>query len=361
MLLLNKGSEFMESKKEMTNFKLNEELKKFYENYSLMMSEINKRFQELFKALEPFDKLTQSFKNISEKFNNYNLPKIDLSPLAKSLKVLNDYSKRVSYEEVKVESITTFHEIEQDGCYYRGQADVDWPLIPSFFRNIQKKLKDDITRKLSSDKIYEMCTDEFKDKLDPNKDDIFNLAKTQHEYDNNPVGTILLDITSDFWASVFFAIHNKDDENKNFAIYRFKCLNQNSCIKDIKEANEYIKNITYFYVNGEKEENFRKSFDELIPAEYGYCPNGKIIDISEYAQDISIRMRRQKGIFFCFGKMCIGLQFNSNVSPEALPFNKKNIKSDFEIIKYNISKDLLCEIKEEMEKRDNYTEEYLLP
>lgn len=311
----------MESKKEMTNFKLNEELKKFYENYSLMMSEINKRFQELFKALEPFDKLTQSFKNISEKFNNYNLPKIDLSPLAKSLKVLNDYSKRVSYEEVKVESITTFHEIEQDGCYYRGQADVDWPLIPSFFRNIQKKLKDDITRKLSSDKIYEMCTDEFKDKLDP----------------------------------------NKDDENKNFAIYRFKCLNQNSCIKDIKEANEYIKNITYFYVNGEKEENFRKSFDELIPAEYGYCPNGKIIDISEYAQDISIRMRRQKGIFFCFGKMCIGLQFNSNVSPEALPFNKKNIKSDFEIIKYNISKDLLCEIKEEMEKRDNYTEEYLLP
>jgi len=91
----------MESKKEMTNFKLNEELKKFYENYSLMMSEINKRFQELFKALEPLDKLTQSFKNISEKFNNYNLPKIDLSPLAKSLKVLNDYSKRVSYEEVK--------------------------------------------------------------------------------------------------------------------------------------------------------------------------------------------------------------------------------------------------------------------
>ncbi len=125
MLLLNKGSDFMESKKEMTNFKLNEELKKFYENYSLMMSEINERFQELFKALEPLDKLTQSFKNISESLKNYNLPKIDFSPFTKSLKVLNDYSKRVSYEEVKVESITAFHEIEQDGCYYRGQADVD--------------------------------------------------------------------------------------------------------------------------------------------------------------------------------------------------------------------------------------------
>ncbi len=196
-----------------------------------------------------------------------------------------------------------------------------------------------------------MSINDFKDKLDPNKDDILNLAKTQHEYDNNPVGTILLDITSDFWTSVFFAIHNKDDGNKNFAIYRFKCLNQNSCIKDIKEANEYIKNITYFYVNGEKEENLRKSFKKLIPAEYGYCPDGKIIDISEYAQGTIIRMHRQKGAFFYFGKMCIGLQYDSNVSPKALPFDKENIKSDFEIIKYNISKDLFCEIKEEMEKK----------
>lgn len=248
------------------------------------------------------------------------------------MKPLNDM---FSFNSIKLNTIEELLAIEEDNCFYRGQSNSSWPLLPSIFREKKCFNSEDVTIIDLLKKFHVAKTA---------KEPFLGLANSQHR-DGKP---FLLDITSKVLVAASFM--SNENEDLEGAVFKIKPKSNSIIINDWAKANEYISNIKYKSTNiydGDKvdvdlEQKFLgTNIDDIYSTGFSASPLVTIIDCKNMLSHFNdnIRIKRQYGSFAIYDFFYLGLSNQNKV------IIYTNFKEQYEITKYLISSKLKKEIK----------------
>ena len=241
-----------------------------------------------------------------------------------------------SFNSIELNTIDGLLAIEEDNCFYRGQSNSNWPLLPIMFRENKHFNSEDVT-------IIDLLKQLNITKTE--KEPFLELANLQHDGKEK---TFLLDITSKILVAASFMCN--ENVNLEGAIFKIKPKSNSVVINDWIKANEYISNIKYKSTNiydGDKvnidleQKLLGTNIDDIYSTGFSASPLVTIIDCKNMLSHFNdnIRIKRQYGSFAIYDFFYLGLSNQNKV------IIYTNFKEQYEITKYLISSKLKKEIK----------------
>ncbi len=216
----------------------------------------------VFEDFLPYDYIETNANNIYEEYFYYLLDNFDNPPYEsatfKSVKIfeiifkyelcktivrkrrknLSQTSGDIHEQEINAWFIS---EKESEECWYRGQSDFSWSLIPSFFRGFaytKKPIPETIDiNKLIDDYSKKGLLEKYKKIFDKNQVDYHFLSFMQHATSYSP----LIDFTNEIVIATSFALSNKNKFNDYFkkpsAVYKLYLEEPKTYIEYIEHLN----------------------------------------------------------------------------------------------------------------------------
>ena len=271
--------------------------------------------------------------------NDMGLKKICITILCEKLidKQNFEISDRNSILDTSDLSINTFEYIGtksyKEDLWFRGQSNVDWGILPSFFRNMKLNLVPITVNYdyMVNDYTQKSLKNRYSDIFDKSFIDYEFLAFMQHSVSYSP----LIDFTESHIVATSFAVGNTGDFNNynlnDSSLFELKVNELEKYVRkidNIGELNSLIKSMEVYicdkYILGTPIGNKKiNTFDDIIEV---LTPKFVLIDIPT-----NDRMKYQKGKFILFYDCLITnntILYNLN---EKLKLKKYVIKTENKI------------------------------
>lgn len=278
-------------------------------------------------------------------------------------------SKKIdTYEEFEKYILNDFLCGKQ--LFYRGERinDPNRHLIPTMFRKPKELFKDNDLGIVHIDSHYlynyyagmGSFVDVFNKTM--GKADVDNMyeicAFAQHYCDFSP----LIDFTKSLYPSLSFALKDRTEFDDDIILYVLELKDFNDYTNDISVANQWLKDFSV-YVSCIKEDDIKKAVRDIfankhilpMPDDFRKhlehigskpVPKAKLIDVPT-----NTRMKFQQGVFLLLTDFHL---FN-------VTYFTKNIREQFSITKYIISKDICLDILDMINRNASwYSYKYLM-
>lgn len=243
--------------------------------------------------------------------------------------------------------------------FFRGERinDPQRRLVPNILRNPQKLLNNGDMAFVHIDAAFMLgyysglgsFVDVFSKTMgEVSENNLYELcAFAQHYYNFSP----LIDFSKSIYPSLSFALKNREVYEDDIVLYMLELKNDCDYTTDISKANEWLSDLS-IYASYFDEKDLKNVVKDVIETKKIYkndelrkhleninripVPSAKLIDVPT-----NTRMKFQQGVFLLLDKFHF---FNDS-------YFTKNIRDDFEITKFVISKnicpELLAMIKQE--------------
>lgn len=297
----------------------------------------------MFSAREHFIKRIETFNSrLSSEFD------FDFSAVSKRIDTIEDFNKYILDDFLSSKQL-----------FYRGERinDPNRHLIPTMFRRPKSLFDNSDMGIVHVDAQflfnYYLGMGSFVDVFSNTmgKADIENMyelcAFAQHYCDFSP----LIDFTKSLYPSLSFALKDRAEFKDDIILYVLELKNFNDYTNDINVANKWIRDFSV-YVSSFDEADVKRAVRDVfsnkhlpsIPDDFRNhlehlssrpVPKAKLIDVPT-----NTRMKFQQGVFLMLTDFQL---FN-------ITYFTKNIREQFSITKYIISKDICSSIKDIIER-----------
>lgn len=296
----------------------------------------------MFSAREHFRKKLESFNTkITNELD------FDFSAVSKRIETFDEFQNYI---------LNDF--LEGNQLFYRGERinDPNRHLLPTMFRKPKELLKNSDLgiAHIDSQYLYNYYADMggFVDVFNKTmgRADVEHMyeicAFAQHYCDFSP----LIDFTKSLYPSLSFALKDRTEFEDDIILYVLELKDFDDYTNDINTANEWLKNFSV-YVSCFNDEDIKKTVKDMfaskhlppIPDDFrkhleyissNPAPKARLIDVPT-----NTRMKFQQGVFLLLTDFQL---FN-------VTYFTKNIREQFLITKYVISKDICPQIKKLIE------------